>query len=489
MNRQRPVGSGLGVRPLPCPATMPCMVRVVISTRECSGMKRNGLDMLRCRQADHGVAWFTPKILFLPRKDFGSPLAFVSSPKCFATRPQKPLAPLPRTAPRPHIVRALPQKPRPETSGTSPSALPRDLWRLARSGSPKTSGTPPGATPRPGAPRPRTSSAALRPRRRCDNVILRRLVSTKLTRRKAALYPARIRRSGARRTPYLGGLSMKSPILAKRLTFTKALVTLSAMVMASAAAAAPQPLINYFLPMPVPTAGLSKTVWGAAVVGPRDPANGLEDNGANGGVSAGSETNFYWDGKILKGSDGKYHLYCVHWKYSIGFGPPGWGGAQRGGRRDRGEAGARHPGGEVGGERHPGEHAVPAPPADPRPRSATGVRRGGGPARTGRARRPRAGSARTRRRRLEPPRRQSAVPRTTLRRRRARGHRPSAGRRAGAGAAERGARRAILTRAPGGTERHCSVTIMPSSPPTPSMTGGTPPCPGTRRCCSTSSAP
>ena len=118
---------------------------------------------------------------------------------------------------------------------------------------------------------------------------------------------------------------MKSPILAKRLTFTKALVTLSAMVMASAAAAAPQPLINYFLPMPVPTAGLSKTVWGAAVVGPRDPANGLEDNGANGGVSAGSETNFYWDGKILKGSDGKYHLYCVHWKYSIGFGPPGGG--------------------------------------------------------------------------------------------------------------------------------------------------------------------
>lgn len=118
---------------------------------------------------------------------------------------------------------------------------------------------------------------------------------------------------------------MQSPIRAKRLAFTNALVALSSVAVASAAAAAPQPLIGYFLPMPAPAGGLSKTVWGASVVGPRDPANGIEDNGANGGVSAGSETNFYWDGKILKGSDGKYHLYCVHWKYSIGFGPPSGG--------------------------------------------------------------------------------------------------------------------------------------------------------------------
>ena len=34
------------------------------------------------------------------------------------------------------------------------------------------------------------------------------------------------------------------------------------------------------------------------------------------------ETNFYWDGKILKGEDGKYHLYASHWAYSNGFGPP-----------------------------------------------------------------------------------------------------------------------------------------------------------------------
>jgi len=111
----------------------------------------------------------------------------------------------------------------------------------------------------------------------------------------------------------------------RRLPLIRVLVTLSSVVLTSTAAAAPQPLITYFLPMPVPAGGLSKTVWGASAVGPRDPANGIEDNGASGGVSAGSETNFYWDGKILKGSDGKYHLYGVHWKYSIGFGPPSGG--------------------------------------------------------------------------------------------------------------------------------------------------------------------
>ena len=70
---------------------------------------------------------------------------------------------------------------------------------------------------------------------------------------------------------------------------------------------------------------LSTTVWGASTVGPRDPANGLEDNGAAGGVGPQQETNFYWDGKILFGNDGKYHLYATHWDHSNGFGPPGGG--------------------------------------------------------------------------------------------------------------------------------------------------------------------
>jgi len=90
------------------------------------------------------------------------------------------------------------------------------------------------------------------------------------------------------------------------------------------AGAASKPLITYFKPMPI-VGKLSTTVWGASAVGPRDPANGLEDNGASGGVGPQKETNFYWDGKILKGEDGRYHMYASHWDYRIGFGPPGGG--------------------------------------------------------------------------------------------------------------------------------------------------------------------
>jgi hypothetical protein len=102
------------------------------------------------------------------------------------------------------------------------------------------------------------------------------------------------------------------------------LVTAAFVLVTSPAAAAPKPMINYFLPMPI-VGKLSTTVWGASTVGARDPANGLEDNGAAGGVGPQQETNFYWDGKILFGNDGKYHLYATHWDHSNGFGPPGGG--------------------------------------------------------------------------------------------------------------------------------------------------------------------
>lgn len=102
------------------------------------------------------------------------------------------------------------------------------------------------------------------------------------------------------------------------------LVTALFGLVASPAAAAPQPLITYFKPMPI-VGKLSTSVWGASMVGARDPANGLEDNGANGGVGPQKETYFYWDGKIVRGSDGKYHLYASHWLYTNGFGPPGGG--------------------------------------------------------------------------------------------------------------------------------------------------------------------
>ena len=103
-----------------------------------------------------------------------------------------------------------------------------------------------------------------------------------------------------------------------------ALLTAAGAFAAAPANAAPRPLINYFQPMPI-VGKLSTTVWGASAVGARDPANGLEDSGATGGVGPQQETYFYWDGKILKGEDGKYHLYASHWLHSIGFGPPSGG--------------------------------------------------------------------------------------------------------------------------------------------------------------------
>ena len=62
----------------------------------------------------------------------------------------------------------------------------------------------------------------------------------------------------------------------------RTLVTAAFVLVTTPAAAAPKPMINYFQPMPI-VGKLSTTVWGASTVGPRDPANGLEDNGAAGG--------------------------------------------------------------------------------------------------------------------------------------------------------------------------------------------------------------
>src|SRR6266498_2240166 len=107
-------------------------------------------------------------------------------------------------------------------------------------------------------------------------------------------------------------------------TTSKTMATAALLLLPSAVSAASKPLINYFQPMPI-VGKLSTTVWGASAVGPRDPANGLEDNGANGGVGPQKETTFYWDGKILKGEDGKFHMYASHWDHSIGFGPPSGG--------------------------------------------------------------------------------------------------------------------------------------------------------------------
>jgi len=72
--------------------------------------------------------------------------------------------------------------------------------------------------------------------------------------------------------------------------------------------------IDYIQPMPL-EGGLSTNVWGAAEVGARSTNNGLED-------PTMKQWN-YWDGTIIKGKDGKYHLFACRWNQAAGHG--GWG--------------------------------------------------------------------------------------------------------------------------------------------------------------------
>jgi hypothetical protein len=75
----------------------------------------------------------------------------------------------------------------------------------------------------------------------------------------------------------------------------------------------PKTFIDYFLPTP-PHGELARDAWGATNVLPRDNQNGLEDT---------KITNYnYWDGQIIKASDGKYHLFASRWNQSSGHN--GW---------------------------------------------------------------------------------------------------------------------------------------------------------------------
>ena len=80
--------------------------------------------------------------------------------------------------------------------------------------------------------------------------------------------------------------------------------------------AAEKTLIDYFLPTPI-RSPLVTNVWGAPGVFPRDPQNGLEDTTL--------KQWYYWDGQILKGPNGKYHLFASRWDQARGHN--GWGGS------------------------------------------------------------------------------------------------------------------------------------------------------------------
>jgi hypothetical protein len=75
-------------------------------------------------------------------------------------------------------------------------------------------------------------------------------------------------------------------------------------------------LIEYFQPTPI-ACPLTKSTWGASSSVPRDTCNGLED-------TKNPPQWLYWDGKILRAKDGKYHLLASRWPASQGHNG-GWG--------------------------------------------------------------------------------------------------------------------------------------------------------------------
>ncbi|MEO7719931.1 MAG: glycoside hydrolase family protein [Capsulimonas sp.] len=71
--------------------------------------------------------------------------------------------------------------------------------------------------------------------------------------------------------------------------------------------------MDYFNATPS-TRSLSSICWGASQVGPRDQSNGLEDKTLSDYV--------YWDGGIIKGTDGIYHMFASRWNQADGHN--GW---------------------------------------------------------------------------------------------------------------------------------------------------------------------
>ena len=85
------------------------------------------------------------------------------------------------------------------------------------------------------------------------------------------------------------------------------------LTIAATSSAADKTLMDYFLPMPV-HGHLTTNTWGAPGVLPRDPQNGLEDPTL--------KQWCYWDGQIIKGPDGKYHMFASRWDQAKGHN--GW---------------------------------------------------------------------------------------------------------------------------------------------------------------------
>jgi hypothetical protein len=97
----------------------------------------------------------------------------------------------------------------------------------------------------------------------------------------------------------------------KKLNFRIALLSVI-FLQAIPAVHAQSQFMDYFTATPI-IGSLSSNCWGAAAVGPRDQSNGLESQ---------NNQYCYWDGGIIKGSDGVYHMYASRWNESEGH--MGW---------------------------------------------------------------------------------------------------------------------------------------------------------------------
>ncbi|MGC4064952.1 MAG: MYXO-CTERM sorting domain-containing protein [Polyangiaceae bacterium] len=77
--------------------------------------------------------------------------------------------------------------------------------------------------------------------------------------------------------------------------------------------------MEYLKPTPITCSPLSSASWGVAGVLPRDLCNGIES-----AKGAGIPPDYYyWDGQIIAGKDGSFHMFMSTWPGSAGFNP-GW---------------------------------------------------------------------------------------------------------------------------------------------------------------------
>ena len=108
------------------------------------------------------------------------------------------------------------------------------------------------------------------------------------------------------------------PAALRRLGISAALFLVYWVPCGVAGAQTTKTFIDYFQPTPITCSTLSSATWGVAAVLPRDTCNGIESAKGAGVPPA----YYYWDGSIIRASDGTYHLFADRWPNSAGFG--GW---------------------------------------------------------------------------------------------------------------------------------------------------------------------